>query len=155
MFLSSVISICICITSYLYWCNHAAVIYPTLTVKSSFPVGPELVSWITLKKGAILQPPAHMFYHNGQGCCICMKAFSWLWGWMLLVNSSSVVLLSPHPGEMPPCLICAYVMAALCFAHLYFGQRTLLVCLLFNDAHSAECSLLGVYGSLGWRILLH
>lgn len=49
---------------------------------------------------------------------------------MLLVNSSSVVLLSLHPGEMPPCLICAYVMEALCFAHLYFGQRTLLVCLL-------------------------
>lgn len=37
---------------------------------------------------------------------------------MLLVNSSSVVWLFWHPGEMPPCLICAYVMQALCVCSL-------------------------------------
>lgn len=41
------------------------------------------------------------------------------------------------------------------FAQLYFGQHTLLVRLLFNDAHLAECSLLGGYGPLGRRGLLH
>lgn len=48
---------------------------------------------------------------------------------MLLVNSSSVVGLFPCPGEMPPCLICAYVMEHYTSPHLCFGQHTFLVCL--------------------------
>lgn len=59
-----------------------------------------------------------------------MEAFSWLWGCMLLANSSSVVWLFPHPGEMPPCLICAYVMEN------YESTHTFLVCLFFLMMHT-------------------
>lgn len=74
---------------------------------------------------------------------------------MLLVNSSSVVLLLLHPGEMPLCLICAYVIGALCVCSLVLWTTHIISSSAFNDAHSTECSLLGVYGPLGRRGLLH
>lgn len=74
---------------------------------------------------------------------------------MLLVNSSSVVLLFSHPGEMAPCLICAYVIGALCVCSLVLWTTHIISLSAFNDAHSAECSLLGVYGPLGRCWLLH
>lgn len=58
-----------------------------------------------------------------------MSAFSWLLGCMLLVNSSSVVWLFPHPGEMPPCLICAFVMEHYTSPHLSLANTRFLVCL--------------------------
>lgn len=70
-------------------------------------------------------------------------------------NSSSLVLPFPHPGEMPPCLICAYVMGALCVCALVIWTTLLLVCLLFNDAHLDKRSLLGGYGPLARGRLLH
>lgn len=74
---------------------------------------------------------------------------------MLLVSSSSVVLLLLHPGEMPPCLICAYVMGALCACSLVVWTTHIISLSAFNDAHLAECSLLRVYGPFGRRGLLH
>lgn len=63
---------------------------------------------------------------------------------MLLVNSSSIVALPVHPGEMPPCLICAFVICT-----LVLWTTHIIGLFAFNDAHLAECSLLGVYGLLG------
>lgn len=74
---------------------------------------------------------------------------------MLLVSSSSVVLLLLHSGEMPPCLICAYVIAALCVGSLVLWTLHIISSFVFNDAHSAECSLSGLYGLLGRRRLPH
>jgi len=73
---------------------------------------------------------------------------------MLLVNNSSVQLLFPHHGEMPPRLVCACVMGGLCVFSLVLCTTHVISLFRFNDAHSAECSLLGVYGLLGRRTLL-
>lgn len=69
---------------------------------------------------------------------------------MLLVNSSCVVSdCFRTPGEMPPCLICAYVMGALCVCSLVLWlTHGISLSPFFNDAHSAERSLLGGYGLL-------
>lgn len=69
---------------------------------------------------------------------------------MLLVNSSSIVALPVHPREMPPCLICAFVICT-----LVLWTTHIIGLFAFNDAHLAECSLLGVYGLLGGGRLLH
>lgn len=47
----------------------------------------------------------------------------------LHVVSEQFLWLFLRPGEMPPCLICAYVMGRYMSPHLCFGQHTFLVCL--------------------------
>jgi len=62
------------------------------------------------------------------------------WAWIAadVFSASQIVLLlcSRHPGEMPPCLVCAYLMRALVLWTTY-----IMSCLLLNDAHLAEFSL--------------
>lgn len=66
------------------------------------------------------------------------------------LNDNPIALQLPHHREMPPCLICAYVTARLSFFSLVLWTTHVISLLSFNDAHSAEFSLKGVYGLFGW-----